>query len=231
MSGLSNIRETYRPRRPFRQRSLSPAVEGLDQRALPSAGMGHALAAHAAEVSSARDSEHNGTVVKKPKFYEDYVGPRLAQLNAVSATGQLLRNGNFHFLAVNQGAIHSNVRATYVFGVDRSGKLTTGPFPGRPNIRFDATVVVKLVPGHSPTITVNDLARKTSRTLPDSDLLIQKNVIAVGVPASLLPSTGLNEGLYRYAYWPEDGQAGFAHIASFAPQLQDIPIGIIDGGE
>src|SRR5437764_12496646 len=109
MSGLSNFRETYRRVRPARRRSLAPAVEGLDQRALLSVGMGHALTAHAAEVSKARDFEHNGTVVKSPKFYEDYVGPRLAQLNAVSATGELLRNGNFLFRAVNQGAIQSNV--------------------------------------------------------------------------------------------------------------------------
>ena len=51
MSGLSNFRETFQPRRPPRRRSLLPAVEGLDQRALLSAGLGHALAAgHVAEV-------------------------------------------------------------------------------------------------------------------------------------------------------------------------------------
>jgi hypothetical protein len=226
MSGLSNIRETYRPRRPFRQRSLSPAVEGLDQRALPSAGMGHALAAHAAEVSSARDVEHNGTVVKRPKFYEDYVGPRLAQLNAVSATGELLRNGNFQFLAVNQGAIHSNVHATYVFGVDRSGNLPTGPFPGRPNIRFDATVVIKLVPGQSPTVTVTDLAKKTTTTAQDPALQISGRRIAVEIPGSLLPSTGVAPSQFRYDYWPEDGLAGSTNIASFAPESHDIRVGV-----
>ena len=46
------------------------------QRALLSAGLGHALAAgHFAEVGEL-DLEHNGTVVKTPRFYEDYVGPR-----------------------------------------------------------------------------------------------------------------------------------------------------------
>ena len=61
---------------------LSPAVEGLDQRALLSAGlgMGHALAAgHVAGVSREVATQHNGTIVKTPTFYEDYVGPRLAQ--------------------------------------------------------------------------------------------------------------------------------------------------------
>ena len=117
------------------------------------------------QVSHPSDSEHNGTVVVTPRFYEDYVGPQLAQLDAVKATGQLLPNGSFSFLGVNQGAINPNVRATYVFGVDRSGNLPTGPFPGRPDIRFDATVVIKIVPGQATTVTVNDLANKTSTTV------------------------------------------------------------------
>jgi hypothetical protein len=29
---------------------------------------------------------------------------------------------------------------------------------GRPNIRFDATVAIKIVPGKSPTVVVADLA-------------------------------------------------------------------------
>ena len=132
MSRLSNFRETFHPRRPPRRRSLSPAVEGLDQRALLSAGLGHALAGHAAEVRHERDSEHNGTVVKTPRFYEDYVGPRLAQLDVVKATGTLLRNGSFRFLGWNRGVINPNVRATYVFGVDRSGHLAAGSFPAGP---------------------------------------------------------------------------------------------------
>ena len=77
MSGLNDFRETLRRRRPPRQRLFSPAIEGLDQRALPSAGLGNALTGLRVEVSRAHDSEHNGTVVKRPAFYEDYVGPRL----------------------------------------------------------------------------------------------------------------------------------------------------------
>ena len=108
--------------------------------------------------------------MKRPMFYEDYVGPRLAQLDVVRATGKLLRDGSFRFLGVNQGVINPNVRATYVFGVDRSGNLPTGPFPDRPNIRFDATVVIKIVPGQSPTVTVTDLANKTSTTVQNAAL-------------------------------------------------------------
>src|SRR5262249_4635588 len=112
------------------------------------------------QVGHQNDSEHNRTVVKVPRFYEDYVGPQLAQLDAVKASGQLQRDGSLSFLLVNQGAIDPNVRATYVFGVDRNGNLPTGPFPGRPDIRFDATVAIKIVPGQATTVTVTDMANK-----------------------------------------------------------------------
>ena len=227
MSGLSNFRETFQPSRPPRWRSLLPAVKGLVQRALLSAGLSHALAAgHLAEVRRERDSEHNGTVVKRPTFYEDYVGPRLAQLDAVKATGTLLRDGSFRFLGVNQGVIDPNVRATYVFGVDRSGHLPVGPFPGRPDIRFDATVVIKIVPGQSPTVTVMDLANKTSTTVQGSALQISGKKIGVVNAGSLLPSTGLAPSRFRYDFWPEDGLPGSTNIASFAPEFHDIRVGV-----
>src|SRR6516162_5406583 len=99
------LREALRPSLPARRRSLSVVAVGLDQRALLSGGFSHALAARAAHVVRHNDVEHNGTVVKTPRFYEDYVGPQLAQLDAVKATGTLLRDGSLRFLGVNQGAI------------------------------------------------------------------------------------------------------------------------------
>jgi hypothetical protein len=226
MSGLTNFRETFQLRRPPRRRSLSPRVEGLDQRALLSTGLSNAMAGHVAEVRRERDIEHNGTVTKTPTFYEDYVGPRLAQLDVVSATGTRLRNGSFHFQGVTQGVINPNVRATYVVGVDRSGNLPTGSFPGRPNIRFDATVAIKLVPGQAPTVTVSDLAKKTSTTVQDPALQISGRKIGVVIPGDLLPSTGLAPSHFRYDFWPEDGLAGSTNIASFAPEFHDVQVGV-----
>jgi hypothetical protein len=209
-----------------RRRSLSPMVEGLDQRALLSAGLGSALAGHVAEVRREHDSEHNGTVVKTPTFYEDYVGPQLAQLNVVSATGTLLRNGSFHFLGETKGVIDPNVRAKYVIGVDRSGHLPAGPFPDRPDIRFDAIVAINIVPGQAPTVTVTDLANKTSTTVQDSALQISGRKIGVVIPGNLLPSTGLTPSHFRYDFWPVDGLAGSTNIASFAPEFHDIQVGV-----
>jgi hypothetical protein len=223
---LPNFGNARHSSRPNRRRSPALAFEGLDQRCLLSTGLGHAAVGHAAGVRHALDSEHNGTVVKTPKFYEDYVGPRLAQLNVVSATGTLLSDGNFRFLGVTQGAINPTVRATYVIGVDRSSNLPAGSFPDRPNIRFDATVAIKIAPGEAPSVTVTDLAHKTSTTLPDTALQISGRKISVVVPGSLLPSTGLTPSHYRYDFWPEDGLAGSTNIASFAPESHDIRVAV-----
>jgi hypothetical protein len=226
---LSRFREALRPTRPARRRPLPTAVEGLEHRCFLTAGFGQAMAGRAAEVGHAHDTEHNGTVVKTPAFYEDYTGPQLAQLNAVKATGTLLRNGNFRFIGVNQRAINPGVTATYVVGVDRNGNLPTGPFPDRPDIRFDATVAVKLVAGHAPTVTLTNLATKASTTLQDSALRISGRSLSVVVPGSLLPSTGLSPSQYRYDFWPEDGLAGSTNIASFAPETHDIRVGVDRG--
>ncbi len=224
---LRNFRGTLRPGRPARRRSPSPAIECLERHILLSAGLGNALAGHVGRgpgPCGLRARRHGREDCRR--FYEDYVGPKLAQLDAVAASGQLLPDGNFRFLGVNQGIINPNVPATYVFGVDRSGHLPTGPFPDRPDIRFDATVVVKIVPGQSPTVTVTDLASKTSTTLPSSALRISGRDVEVVVPGSLLPSTGLAPSQYQYDFWPEDGLAGSTNIASFAPEFHDIRVGV-----
>lgn len=177
---------------------------------------------------SANASGLGGVAVKAPHFYEDYVGPRLAQLNAVATVGEVLPDGDFLFAGVNAGAIDPSVTATYVFGVDRNGALPTGPFPGRPDIRFDALVVVKVVPGQATTATVIDLTGANKPVpLPAGSIFVAGREVAVIVPASALPSTGLPPSQYRFNYWPEDGKPGSTHIASFAPEFNDARIGVL----
>ena len=137
-------------------------------------------------------------------------------------------DGSFRFVGVNQGAIDPNVRATYVIGVDRSGHLPAGPFPGRPDIRFDATVVIKIVPGQSPTVTVTDLANKTSTTVQDPNShrsqagrsRWRSRGACSPRRASLRRTSGTT--LAR----PEDGLPGSTNIASFAPDFHDIRVGV-----
>ena len=82
------------------------------------------------------------------------------------------------------------------------------------------------MPGESPTVVVTDLANKTTTTVQDSALQISGKKIKVVVPGSLLPSTGLSPSEFRYNFWPEDGLAGSTNIASFAPELHDIRVGV-----
>jgi uncharacterized protein (TIGR03118 family) len=176
------------------------------------------------------DLGQNGVVTKTPRFYENYAGPKLAQLNAAAAIGELAPNGSFEFVGINQGAIDPKVAATYVFGIDRSGKLSPGPFAHRPDIRFDAVVVVSIKPGKATTAVVTDLLTNTSTSLPRGSFSAAGQVIAVNVPGNLLPSTGLPPSQYRFDYWPENPDPMLKQqIASFAPEFNDIPIGVIGG--
>jgi hypothetical protein len=111
-------------------------------------------------------------------------------------------------------------------GVDRNSNLPTGPFPGRPDIRFDALIVLTLTPGKPTTATV--IAGATITPLPATSILAKGNTVAVVVPGSALPSTGLAASQYKFNYWPEDGLRGSTHIGSFASEFHDARVGVID---
>jgi hypothetical protein len=137
----------------------------------------------------------------------------------------LKANQEFTFTGTNQGPIRQ-ARAVYVWGIDRNGNLPTGPYVGRPNIRFDAVVVVQLADSLRPTAQVVDLANGTTTDLPAYQVRIQGRKVSVTVPVRLLPSTGLAPARYRFTYWPEDGGPPVsASVASFAPEFTTAPVG------
>jgi hypothetical protein len=172
----------------------------------------------------------SGVVRKGAHFYESYTGPQLAELNAVKASGKLGRTGNFTFTGTNQGRINQGP-AVYVWGIDRSGNLAAGPFKNRPGIQFDAVVVVTLDASLAPTAKVIDLATGTTTNLAASSVRIHGRTIAVVVPGSTLPSTGLPPSQYRFNYWPEaSGMSGSAAVASFAPEFTTMPVGTPNNG-
>jgi hypothetical protein len=188
----------------------------------PTAGktpMGHD--SHASEVQH----KPSGIVTKVPHFYKFYTGPKWAELNAVKASAELSPNGNFTFTGTNQGMINK-APAVYVWGIDRSGHLSAGPFTDRPNIKFDALVVVSLNSALKPTATVNDLASGTSTVLPSSSVSIHGQTVKVTLSASLLPSTGLAPSQYRFNFWPEDGgPVVSSSVASFVPEFTTAQVG------
>jgi hypothetical protein len=170
-------------------------------------------------------SHPSGIVTKSPHFYPFYKGPKLSELNAVKASGELSKNGNFTFTGTSQGRI-TKAPAVFVWGIDRSGNLPPGPFTDRPNVKFDALVVVTLNASHKPSTMVIDMANGTTTDLPSGSASIKGNTVSVNVPGSLLPSTGLAPSQYRFNYWPEDGQApSSASVASFAPEFTTARVG------
>jgi hypothetical protein len=167
-----------------------------------------------------------GIVTKAPHFYQFYTGPKWAELNAVKASGELSPNGTFTLTGTNKGVINK-APAVYVWGIDRNGNLPAGPFTDRPNVKFDALVVVSLNSALKPTATVDDLASGTSTVLPASSVSIHGHTVKVSVSASLLPSTGLAPSQYRFNFWPEDGVTPVSSsvVASFAPENTTVQVG------
>jgi hypothetical protein len=169
----------------------------------------------------------SGIVKKAPHFYNVYTGPRLAELNAVKASAKLAANGSFTFTGTNAGAIMSGP-AVYVWGIDRSGHLPPGPFTGRPNIKFDAVVVVALDSSLTPSGKVIDVSSGVTTALPAGSVAIRGRTITVTVAGNLLPSTGLSPSHYRFNYWPEDGgPPASSSVASFAPERTTAQVGVV----
>jgi hypothetical protein len=168
----------------------------------------------------------SGVVTKSPHFYEFYTGPRLAELNALRASAMLSPSGMFTFTGTTQGRIRRGP-AVFVWGLDRNGNLPPGPFMGRPDIRFDAVVVVSLSPARTVSARVMDLAHRTTTTLPPGSATIHGATVSVSVPASLLPSTGLAPSQYRFNFWPEDGGPPVSSsVASFTPEFTTAQVGL-----
>jgi len=187
----------------------------------------HSPLQHQLAISVVHDAKKpkqpTGMVTKRPKFYNLYTGPKMKELNATAASVKLSKDGStFTFTGTVQGKISSNV-AVYVWGIDRNGNLSPGPFTGRPNIKFDAVLNVRLDASLNPTATVIDIASFKMTTLPAGSASIHGKVITVKVPSSLLPSTGLAPSQYRFNFWPD--YLSEQGVASFIPESSDVQVG------
>ena len=136
--------------------------------------------------------------------------------SVLKASGKLMRGRTFVFTCTNQAPINQGP-AVYIWGVDRNGNLPAGPFEGRPNVRFDALIIVGLDASLTPTPRVIDLATGSVTALPASSVRIRGATIRVMLAASLLPSTGLAPSQYRFNYWPEDGGPPISAVSQAPP--------------
>jgi hypothetical protein len=167
-----------------------------------------------------------GFATKSPRFYEIYTGPKRGDLDAVKATATLINHDQALVLTgkmagkIDTSPAGVSDQSFYVFGINRGGAAAIGPFKNRPDVRFDAVVVVSVTPSGT-TAAVNDLKSGVRTSLPDSALTIRGNTVQVVVPAGLLPSTGVPISQYRVNLWPRSAlpPAGDNTIASFVPEF------------
>jgi len=222
------------------RRKASIAVEPLEERALLSsfsanhvhgplpvaAFVVHHNQAHQQFTNSVveRARRPTGIVTKRPHFYEFYTGEKAKSVNATRASAILsMRSNTFTFTGTVQGKINDS-GDIYVWGIDRNGQLGPGPFQGRPNIKFDAVVVVTLNDSLAPTAQVIDLKSGIMWTLLAESTSIRNKMVRVVVPASFLPSTGLAPSQYRFNFWPDyDPQTARAR---FVPESTDVKVGV-----
>jgi hypothetical protein len=231
LMALSWTMNRRRPSGSRRKKSASPAVEGLEARALLAVPAGYPIYGPPPGTMPpqppAMPSPHKltGVVIKMPRFYKFYAGPKWAELNAVKASAKLAPTGDFTFTGTNQGRINK-APAVFFWGIDRNGNLPPGPFQGRPKVKFDAVVVVSLDSSLTPMAKVTDLTTGLSTTLSADAVSIHGRTVTVRTPGSLLPSTGLAPSHYRFNYWPESGGTpGSSSVASFAPEFTTAMVG------
>ena len=145
-------------------------------------------------------------------------------MNAKRASVILSTSRNtFTLTGTVQGKINDS-GDIYVWGIDRNGHLGPGPFQGRPNIKFDAVVVVTLNNSLTPTAQVIDLKSGIMWTLSAGSTSIRNKMVKVVVPASFLPSTGLAPSQYRFNFWPDYDTP--TAVASFLPEFTDAQVGV-----
>jgi hypothetical protein len=220
-------------------------VESLEGRRLPSmmmlpspgapasyTGMGGAGNGGGSSQSAAGTTIKVGSATKKPHFYELYTGPMRPDLDAVAATANLTdHNQRLVLTGTMAGKIDRSPtvaadQSFFVFGINRGSATNPGPFPDRPDIRFDAVVAVSVVMGGIGASTT-DLITGVTSSLPASAVSVRGKMVTVVVPTSLLPSTGFALNQYRVNLWPrsELPPADFHTVASFVPETTTFRVG------
>ncbi len=218
--------------------------EGLEGRVvlshLSSAGLAAEVAARAAAIHAGAASTTivraasttqrigPGYALKVPQFNSFYQGPHVSELNVAAASARLYPNGGINLVGRLAGTLRSNKPLAFVFGVNRGGAPAEGPFPGNPNVRFDALVSVNFNPPlKPPTAKVTDLKTGKSTILPQNAVTFHPDTFMIAVPLRLLPSRGLPPSRYTVAFWAKTSLAGpTSSVASVLPVNAMFPLGI-----
>jgi hypothetical protein len=163
-------------------------------------------------------SKGNGT------FYAQFTGDQRA-LNALQGTGELSAStGSITLSALMAGPIVDGNTNFYIWGFNR-GAATNAPFPGEPNVVFDAVAVITVQPDGTATGAVNLIPSGPVGTIPASAIQINGAKIQISFPSSLLPPTGtVSAAGYVWDLWTRNGVGGPpSQIGSFIPENAMAP--------
>lgn len=198
---------------------------------------------HVADARSHEPLFSNGLAAKKAAhFYPLYTGPQRPELNGIQASGYV-KGKNLVLTGTVAGPIvtrpkTADLGAIYSFAIDRGGAGKIGPFPGRPEIRFDAIVTVTIT-NQSTTATVAATTSLTNqpgvkpKKLSASAVTIKGATVTVTVPISttdttttpstttlILPSNGHPDDQWNVNFFARSptGRPDFHSVASFTPE-------------
>jgi hypothetical protein len=173
------------------------------------------------------DAASQGSVNRAPRFYSLFRGEKRPDLHVVTARGQFFPPQGFVFTGVTAGSINTSQTSFYVFGVNRGGASSPGPFPDRPNITFDAQVAVATGTfGIEATVELLNSKGQVANSvsLPENTITFSKTHVGVFVPADLLPSTappGTAQPVehYSFTFWAGTSPSAPRRIAGFSPEF------------
>jgi hypothetical protein len=206
-------------------------------------GRGHASPMDQSANSGQNDGNDNqnfsGQVQKAPNFYEFYVGPKRADLDVVAASARVQPGKGLTLTGRMVGNIDQNPATSaddsfYVFGINRGSAKAVTPFFGRPNITFDAVVVVSVTHDSGVSASVRDLTTGAATTLPPGSVKIDGPNVRVTLDPALLPTPagGVPLSQYTFNLWPRSSLANptstitghDSFVASFVPENAMAPI-------
>ncbi|MDB5351375.1 MAG: hypothetical protein JWN86_2622 [Planctomycetota bacterium] len=235
---LGNFLRTTR-KASSRGRAVSLDVQRLEGRALMSRG-GIVVPPRAAEVAPiivGALASSGGAVRKAPAFSADYLGVKRADLNLVAASATLKNGKTLTLSATVQGKLIRKPtgpaqEAFFVFAIDRSSPQTFALFPTRPNILYDAVVVVTITKDGTGAYLADSVTGARTDLAPKS-VRVSGKTVQVDVAASLFatPSGVKPLSQARFGVWARSVLVhGLADaddfVASFLPENGNAPIGV-----
>ena len=171
-------------------------------------------------------------IEKPPIFYPPYTGPIQPDLAAVGAKARFIHGSGFVFTGHLVGAIDTSQSSFYVFGVNRGGAPSPGPFPDRPLIDFDAEIVVATSSDgwEGEVELLNGKGQIVSTTsVPNNQVVFSDNQVQVFVPGRDLPTpsppgAARTKNHYSFAFWAGISPSAPKSIASFFPQYAETSV-------